>query len=161
MAQSNGSKLLRIGDLARLGGVTTRTLRYYEDLGLIQPSSRTAGRFRLYGNEQVKRLRSLLALKRAGLCLEEISECRRLARGDRPAREVASELRLRVTDKIQSIQEQIADLQDSLAELDQSRLLLDVCCECDSPKMKLSSACIECWSQHTDSPLPAAIEALI
>ncbi|MFH0946127.1 MAG: MerR family transcriptional regulator [Planctomycetota bacterium] len=161
MAQRPSSKMLRIGDLARLGGVTTRTLRYYEDLDLIQPISRTSGRFRLYGSDQVQRLRSLLALKRAGLCLEEISECRRLARGDRPAREVAGELRARVTDKIKAVQKQITELQDSLGELNQSRRLLEVCCECDSPKMKLSAACIECWSQHCDSPLPAAIEALI
>ena len=42
------SRLLRIGELANLAGVSTRTVDFYTGLGLIEPAERTAGNFRLY-----------------------------------------------------------------------------------------------------------------
>src|ERR1700728_3704946 len=46
----------RIGEVAKLTGVTTRTLRYWEELGLLQPASRTDGGERLYGAGDVRRV---------------------------------------------------------------------------------------------------------
>ena len=46
----------RIGEVAKLTGVTTRTLRYWEELGLLQPASRTDGGERLYGTADVRRV---------------------------------------------------------------------------------------------------------
>src|ERR1700677_2546095 len=48
--------LWRIGEVAKLTGVTTRTLRYWEELGLLQPASRTEGGERLYGAGDVRRV---------------------------------------------------------------------------------------------------------
>lgn len=161
MAGTNRSKLLKIGDLARLVGVTPRTLRYYEDLGLLRPHVRSAGKFRLYGNEQLTRLRSVLALKRAGLGLEEICECRRLARQEGSAQEVARNLRALIEERRLLVKSKIAEMQESLAELTRTQVILDVCCRCDGNKLELTSKCLECWNQRSGSALPAAIEALI
>jgi DNA-binding transcriptional MerR regulator len=46
----------RIGEVAKLTGVTTRTLRYWEELGLLQPASRTDGGERIYGAGDVRRV---------------------------------------------------------------------------------------------------------
>ena len=46
----------RIGEVAKQTGVTTRTLRYWEELGLLQPVSRTDGGERLYGTGDVRRV---------------------------------------------------------------------------------------------------------
>src|ERR1700685_4634556 len=46
----------RIGEVAKLTGVTTRTLRYWEELGLLQPASRTEGGERVYGAGDVRRV---------------------------------------------------------------------------------------------------------
>ncbi|MEA2154080.1 MAG: MerR family transcriptional regulator, repressor of the yfmOP operon [Solirubrobacteraceae bacterium] len=65
---------LRIGDLARRAGTTPRTIRYYEELGLL-PSAveRDAGRHRSYSEEDVQRLEQLLRLKDLlGLTLDEL-----------------------------------------------------------------------------------------
>ena len=161
LARLNESKLLKIGDLAHLVGVTPRTLRYYEDLGLIQPHTRSAGKFRLYGNDQLTRLRSVLALKRAGLGLEQICECRRLARQSGSAQEVARGLRSLLEERTRSVQVKIVELQESLSELNRTRVILDVCCRCDGSKLEITSKCLECWNQRSGSALPAAIEALI
>ncbi|QRK08427.1 MerR family transcriptional regulator [Archangium violaceum] len=63
---------MRIGDLAREAGVTPRTIRYYESMGLMEESPRSPGAFRRYTQQDVERLRKIDALKKLGLDLEEI-----------------------------------------------------------------------------------------
>ena len=67
---------LRIGEVARRLGVTTRTIRYYEEIGLLGPSGeREAGQHRSYGEQEVERLRDALRLKSLlGLTLDELGE---------------------------------------------------------------------------------------
>jgi MerR family transcriptional regulator, repressor of the yfmOP operon len=65
---------LRIGDVARLAGTTPRTIRYYEEVGLLpQAPERPAGRHRLYSEGEVERLREVMRMKDLlGLSLEEL-----------------------------------------------------------------------------------------
>ncbi|MDP9366578.1 MAG: MerR family transcriptional regulator [Chloroflexota bacterium] len=63
-----------IGELAERTGVTPRTIRYYEGLGLLRPGDRTAGGFRRYGDEHVARLQVIDRLKALGLTLGEVAE---------------------------------------------------------------------------------------
>jgi MerR family transcriptional regulator, repressor of the yfmOP operon len=67
---------LRIGQVAELTGTTPRTIRYYEELGLLAPSSdREPGTHRVYEQADVERLQELLRLRRVlGLSLDELSE---------------------------------------------------------------------------------------
>ena len=62
----------KIGELARIAGVTVRALHHYDSTGLLVPSERTQGGHRLYSAADVQRLYRLLALRRVGLPLEEI-----------------------------------------------------------------------------------------
>jgi MerR family transcriptional regulator, repressor of the yfmOP operon len=66
----------RIGEVARLAGVTTRTIRYYEELGLLgTDAARPKGRHRVYGEANVRRLQELIRLRDLlGLSLEELVE---------------------------------------------------------------------------------------
>jgi DNA-binding transcriptional MerR regulator len=72
---SSDKPFLQIGEVADRTGVTQRTLRFYEERGLLKPPSRMEGGFRLYSEddvarvEQIKRLQSLL-----GLTLAEIKD---------------------------------------------------------------------------------------
>ncbi len=67
---------LRIGELARLAGTTPRTVRYYEEIGLLAaPDERDAGAHRTYGPSDLARLQEILRLKRLlGLSLDELRE---------------------------------------------------------------------------------------
>jgi len=69
------SDKMRIGDLAKRASVTTRTIRYYEELGLLKQSGRERGEgdFRYYSEEDLARLQRIDMLKQLGLSLEEIS----------------------------------------------------------------------------------------
>jgi DNA-binding transcriptional MerR regulator len=64
---------MRIGELARRAGVTTRTVRYYEGLGLLT-SRREGGGHRQYDEEALARMGKIDWLKRMGLTLDEIAE---------------------------------------------------------------------------------------
>jgi MerR family transcriptional regulator, repressor of the yfmOP operon len=65
---------LRIGDVARLVGTTPRTIRYYEEIGLLPaPAARASGRHRSYTQAEVERLRELMRLRDLlGVSLEEL-----------------------------------------------------------------------------------------
>jgi DNA-binding transcriptional MerR regulator len=63
---------MRIGELAEKAGVTPRTIRYYENLGLLSPSEREGKGFRYYSEAELARLRKIDALQALGLSLEEI-----------------------------------------------------------------------------------------
>ncbi len=64
---------LRIGELAEMCATTTRTLRYYEDLGLIGPLHRSSGKFRVYASETRERIRQIKELQDLlGWSLDEI-----------------------------------------------------------------------------------------
>jgi DNA-binding transcriptional MerR regulator len=67
---------LRIGEVARLTGTTARTIRYYEEIGLLPAATkRQAGTHRTFAESDVERLQELLRLKDLlGVSLEELSE---------------------------------------------------------------------------------------
>ncbi len=67
---------LRIGDVAKLAGTTPRTIRYYEELGLLpQAPERPSGGHRLYSEDEVERLREVMRLKELlGVSLQELKE---------------------------------------------------------------------------------------
>jgi DNA-binding transcriptional MerR regulator len=67
-------KQLRIGEFAQRAGVTTRTLRYYDRLGLLQPSAYSDTGQRLYTEPDTARLQQILTLKLIGLSLDEIRQ---------------------------------------------------------------------------------------
>jgi DNA-binding transcriptional MerR regulator len=66
---------LRIGQVAELTGTTPRTIRYYEEIGLLPGPDRAPGSHRLYDEGDVERLRELLSLKELlGVSLDELRE---------------------------------------------------------------------------------------
>lgn len=64
---------MRIGEVAELAGVTSKTVRYYESIGLLQDPARTASGYRDYGDDAVERLRFVRDAQATGLSLAEIS----------------------------------------------------------------------------------------
>jgi DNA-binding transcriptional MerR regulator len=65
---------LTVGHVARLAGVTVRTLHHYDEIGLVQPLARTLAGYRAYSAGDVERLRQVLAYRRLGFGLREIAD---------------------------------------------------------------------------------------
>jgi DNA-binding transcriptional MerR regulator len=124
----------RIGEVAERVGVTTRTIRYYEELGLLGASaSRSKGAHRLYGEADVTRLKELVRLRDLlGLTLEElialaeVEEARQLLRGrwdDDPSDaermkivKAAIPLVERQLELVRTRQERLAEFSDELSD---------------------------------------------
>ncbi len=76
-----GEQLLKVGEVARLTGLSVKTLHHYEERGLAEPVGRTETGYRLYGEEEVARLKFIKRAKLLGLTLEETKELISLAAG--------------------------------------------------------------------------------
>jgi MerR family transcriptional regulator, repressor of the yfmOP operon len=117
---------LRIGEVAQRVGVTTRTIRYYEELGLLGSGGREKGAHRTYAEADVARLQELIRLRDLlGLSLDELvelaeaEEARAALRG-RWEEDPSDEERLRIVEQaIPHVERQLALVrgrQDTLAE---------------------------------------------
>jgi effector-binding domain-containing protein len=100
--------MLKIGDFSRLSQVSVKTLRYYDELGLLKPIEldRFTG-YRYYAIDQLPRLNRILALKDLGLSLEQVAQ---LLNDDLPAAQIRGMLKLKRTEIEQDIDEQRARL---------------------------------------------------
>lgn len=74
---------MKIGELARLTQSTVETVRYYEKEGLLPPTDRTSGNFRVYGPAHLERLRFVRNCRALGMSHEDIHNLLRMA--NRPA----------------------------------------------------------------------------
>lgn len=67
-------QFVQIGELAKKLGITTRTIRYYEEIGLMGPPERLGGGTRTYNRDDILRLKFILKLKELGITLKEMQE---------------------------------------------------------------------------------------
>ena len=65
---------MHIGQLAEKTGLSLRTIRHYDEVGLLKPSGRTEGGFRLYSNEDLSRLLLIRRMKPLGFSLGEMTD---------------------------------------------------------------------------------------
>jgi DNA-binding transcriptional MerR regulator len=82
----------RIGELASRLGLTERTIRYYEEVGLLESIRRVEGGRRVYTDDDARRLKFIQRLKMLGLSLQEMLELERLYRSRRSNRQVLPRL---------------------------------------------------------------------
>jgi len=111
--------MFKIGEFARMGQVSVRTLRHYEELGLLNPFEidRFTG-YRYYSTAQLPRLNRILALKDLGLSLEEIGQ---LLDEDLSPEQLKGMLRLKQTElsrRLKETQTQLSRLQNWLSQLE-------------------------------------------
>lgn len=67
-------RFIKIGELAKKTRVTPRTIKHYEEKGLLKPFKKTQGGFRLYQNDKVRLVERIRQLKKAGFSLREVKE---------------------------------------------------------------------------------------
>ncbi len=106
---------MQIGEVAERTGLSLRAIRYYEEVGLVRPSARTTGGFRLYTEPDVARLNLVKRMKPLGFSLDEtrdlLAALDALDRTDNPRR---SDLVKRLETYCSSAEERCAELRDQL-----------------------------------------------
>jgi Cu(I)-responsive transcriptional regulator len=118
---------MNIGQASRASGVTTKMIRYYDEIGLVRPSSRTDSNYREYDERQVNELRFIKRARSLGFSMEEITVLLSLWRDrGRPSRDVKA-----IADR------HVADLDARIAEMqamaDTLRHLSHCCAGDDRP----------------------------
>ncbi len=108
----------KISDLAEEFGVTTRTIRFYEEKGLLQPQRE--GTRRIYSTADRTRLRLILRGKRLGLSLEESAEIVRMYGTPGNNRRQLETLLRRIRERREDLQRQQRDLKALLRELEEA-----------------------------------------
>jgi MerR family transcriptional regulator, copper efflux regulator len=128
--------LLQVGDLAKATGKTVRAIHLYEELGLLKAHERSKGRYRLFTQDSLVRVRWIAKLQNLGLSLSEIQGLIREQEGSGSANVAAQKLRdvylKQLTEtraKISALRELEAELADSLAFL----TACDTACESAVP----------------------------
>ena len=114
---------MKIGELAKLSGLSAHTLRFYEKQGLIQASARSESNYRVYSQGDLATAKFIKRSREMGFSLEEV-EVFLSIRADKPAhvcREAKDIAQLKITD----VQQKIDDLQQVLVALHK---LSDACC---------------------------------
>lgn len=112
--------IYRIGDLASEFNVTLRTLRFYEDRGLLSPQR--SGSTRLYSQKDRARLKIILLAKRVGFSLLDIQEIMDISDGSLPPKEQLSKVLAKFKGQIDVLKVQRVELENSVAELDNAIL---------------------------------------
>lgn len=73
-----GAVTMHIGEMAEKTGLSLRTIRHYDDVGLLKPTGRTTGGFRLYTHDDFVRLMLIRRMKPLGFPLDEMTELLRI-----------------------------------------------------------------------------------
>lgn len=151
---------LRIGELAEKSGRTVRTLHFYEELGLLEPSARTKGGFRLYDKYALIRIHWISRLQELGFSLPDIKtflDGMHERNPDAPA--LMSELRAFYRSKLEETRAQLQRLQVLQRELDSSLSYLESCRSCAPHTGKhVCRACPE--EAHHGQEAPALVAAI-
>lgn len=111
----SGKSALSIGALGKATGTKVETIRFYEKIGILPQPGRTAGNYRSYGSEHVRRLSFVRRARDLGFPLEAVRAMLELA--DQPDR-ACGEVDALVLEQLQEVERKIADLQRLRDELD-------------------------------------------
>jgi DNA-binding transcriptional MerR regulator len=142
LAAQADDETIRVGDLARETGKTVRAIHLYEELGLLEPATRTRGGFRLYHSDALVRVRWIGKLQDMGFTLAEIQQVVRSYAESKSAPGAMVRLREVYDVKLKETRAQIHRLEGLAAELEASLRYLDTCESCDP--IRLIDACPHC-----------------
>lgn len=116
-------RMMHIGEVAERTSLSLRTLRHYDEIGLVVPSGRTEGGFRLYTESDIARLMLIRRMKPLGYSLEEMRDVLHAFDGAASGSGAADTGRLRAIrdaalERKQRLQEQVHMADEFLAQLD-------------------------------------------
>ena len=139
-----------IGDLSNLLGISSRTLRYYEEIGLVHPT-RTEGGFRVYTENDVDLLKFIIRFKDLGLSLDEI---RTLVapRGAASSEKRIEELKVALLTRRAEFEEKIAMLRQGIEQIDDVVRQLNRCVRCGEIGEK--DVCDRCLTRRGEAVSP-------
>ena len=124
---NNLKGLLKIGEISKITGTAVSALRYYEEIGLIQPTSKSSAKYRYYKKDDVQLIVFIKKAQNIGFTLDEI---KRILSERSSGKSPCPKVRDLAQRKIIELRDKIKDLK--LIERDLKRYILNCCYEEDS-----------------------------
>ena len=125
--ENNLKGLIKIGEIAKIIGTTVSTLRYYEEIGLVQPADKSSAKYRYYKKDDVQLVVFIKKAQNIGFTLDEI---KLILRERNSGKSPCPKVRDLAQRKIIELREKIKNLK--LIERDLKRYVLNCCHEEDS-----------------------------
>lgn len=159
--EGNGQngELMRIGDLARKAGTTMRTIRYYEQLGLIAPAARTRGGFRLYEEGELRRLRLIKILQTVETPLAQVKALFDWRQRGKAASDIAANISQLLEGQLQEVEQRMAQFRVTQASLRETIEILRSCCRCS--REPGPEVCSHCPAITSRTSIPLHMRAVI
>ena len=151
--------LLKIGELARRTDTTLRTIRYYEQLGLINHSARTKGGFHLYFQDECYKIEFIKKLQLLGTPLVEIGRLLERRREGESGAGAAPEIIEILSERLGEIEARVAVYRQMQEAIRQTLGILEVCKEC--PLKPSKKVCCRCDAVALMKEVPLPMQALI
>ena len=151
--------LLKVGQLAERCGKTVRAIRFYEELGLLEPAERSKGGFRKYDGSALVRIHWIDRLQELGFSLRYIREFLSTLQGEDSGPAAMKQLRAFYGEKLVATRQAIARLEGLSDELEESLSYLQGCQGC--APITPRSACRSCAEdEHQDTETPVLVAAV-
>jgi DNA-binding transcriptional MerR regulator len=150
---------MRIGDLAKRAGTTMRTIRYYEERGLIAPARRSKGGFRLYEDGELRKLHLIRSLQLLDIPLADVKALFDERQRGRVGAEIAPPIQQVLRQQLAGMERRISQYRAMQESLRETIAILDGCRHC--PLQPGPEVCGRCpvITGRRDVPLP--MQALI
>ena len=107
----SSDEYMQISDLAKALHITTRTIRLYEQMGLVEPPKRTEGGIRVYEKDDIKRFKFVLKVKALGLSLQEMKELADIYSQEQLPEKIMPRLVELLNSHLDTIRKRVAQLQ--------------------------------------------------
>ena len=151
-------ELLLVGDLAKAVGKTVRAIHLYEELGLVRAHERSKGRYRLFAQDALVRVRWIIKLQSLGLSLSDIQALVRGQNDAASAKFAAIRLQEVYLAKLVETRSKLAELKALESELVASLEFLSTCHSVCESEVSSVHSCPSC-SHHAEQPNPPELVA--
>ncbi len=152
---ANSNDHIKIGELARKTGKTPRALHLYEEMGLLHPTTRTDGGFRLYGPDEVARVYWIAKLQDMGFSLPQIQALLATVHASETAPEAMTSVRELFQAKLEETRAQVLRLLQLERDLSESLAYLEGCRVCREPATP--EVCTTCTHERRSDSAPSLV----
>jgi DNA-binding transcriptional MerR regulator len=157
--QAKDEKLLTTGEMARLTSSTLRTVRFYEEEGILRPARRTDGGHRLFDKSELDRLLFVSDLRTAGLSLDEIKEILEVKKTATSGQQASEEVRRILSERIQDLEEKLVVLTRLRDEFVRTAEIVTGCLNCNDNEV-FPNDCSDCSVISTQPELPRSARVI-
>ncbi len=158
-ADGSTEELFTTGDMARLTDTTLRTVRFYEEAGILRPARRTEGGHRLFVREELERLRLVSDMREAGLSLDDIRSLLELKTRAKSGGEAARAATTALRDVLGSMRAKVEVLHRLAGDLESTVRHAEACQGCEATEL-FPHRCHECDKLMVKGPLPRGLRVL-